>query len=184
MRYSVIYADPPWSYSNFQGKGKKFGDVSAHYSTMSLNDMSKIPVQSIANDELCLLFMWATFPTLPDAMALIQAWGFEYKTVAFVWVKTRGDKLYSGLGFYTNSNAEICIVARSGKSPFVRANRDIKQIVQSPVGVHSRKPDEVRDRIVRLVGDVPRIELFCREKTDGWAAWGNEVKSDINLNPR
>lgn len=181
MKYKIIYADPPWSYGNFQGKGKAFGDVSAHYPTMTLAEMSAIPIKNIAADDLCLLFMWATFPTLPDAMALIEAWGFTYKTVAFVWVKNRGEKLYSGLGFYTNSNAEICIVARRGKAPFVRANRDVKQIVQAQLGVHSRKPDEVRDRIVRLVGDVPRVELFAREAAPGWDRWGNQIDSTIDI---
>lgn len=179
--YRTIVADPPWAYSNFQGKGKAFGDVSAHYSTMTPQEMAALPIQGLCDPSLCLLFMWATFPTLPDAMALIKAWGFEYKTVAFVWVKTRGDKLYSGLGFYTNSNAEICIVARRGKGPFVRANRDVKQIIQAPLGVHSQKPDEVMDRIVRLVGDVPRLEMFARKRRPGWDAFGNQVEGSITL---
>lgn len=178
-KYRIIYADPPWSYGNFQGKGKAFGDVSAHYPTMAKEAMAALPVASIADPNLCLLFMWATFPTLPDAMFLMDAWGFDYKTAAFLWVKTRGEKLYSGLGFYTNSNAEVCFVARRGKAPFVRANRDVKQIVQAPLQEHSRKPAEVRDRIVRLVGDVPRIELFARQATEGWAAWGNQAPAAV-----
>jgi len=179
--YKIIYADPPWSYENFQGKGKAFGDASAHYKSMGLDEMAALPIPEICDDELCLLFMWATFPTLPDAMRLISAWGFEYKTAAFVWVKNRGDKLYSGLGFYTNSNAEVCFVARRGKAPFVRANRDVKQIVQAQIGAHSKKPDEVRDRIVRLVGNVPRIELFAREPAPGWDRWGNQVESNVEI---
>ena len=96
-----------------------------------------------------------------------------------MWVKTRGSGLYSGLGFYTNSNAEICLIGRKGK--FNRQAKNVKQIIVSPLGRHSEKPLEIRDRIVQLCGDVPRIELFAREKADGWDAWGNEVESDIEL---
>jgi Transcriptional activator, adenine-specific DNA methyltransferase len=175
-KYQVIYADPPWSYSNFQGKGKSHGDVSAHYKTMSLEDMKGMAIPA---DNDCIIFMWATFPNLPEALELLSAWGFQYKTVGFVWVKTRGSGLYSGLGFYTNSNAEICLIGRKGK--FNRQAKNVKQIIVSPLGRHSEKSLEIRDRIVQLCGDVPRIELFAREKADGWDAWGNEVESDIEL---
>lgn len=171
MKYQIIYADPPWSYSNFQGKGKSHGDVSAHYQTMSQQEMESLPIREMAADN-CILFMWATFPNIQEALSLVRAWGFTYKTVAFTWVKTRGAGIYSGLGFYTNANAEICLVARRGK--FIRASKCVKQIVMSPLGRHSEKPAEVRDRIISLCGDLPRIELFARQQTPGWDVWGND----------
>jgi len=172
-KYKIIYADPPWSYSNFQGKGKSFGDVSAHYKTMSLDEMKELKISDISDSD-CMLFMWATYPNLPEAILLLQTWGFKYKTVAFTWVKTRGKDFYSGLGFYTNSNCEICLIGRRGK--FVRNKKNVKQLIVSPIGRHSEKPAEIRDRIVELCGDIPRIELFARQRVEGWDAWGNEIE--------
>ena len=180
MKYRIIYADCPWPYANFQGKGKSHGDVSAHYPTMTLPELRNLGIglrPHLAED--CVLFLWATFPNLPEALSVLKAWGFEYKTVAFTWAKTRGKGSYSGLGFYTNANAEACLLGRRGK--FSRQARDVKQLVVAPLGSHSTKPPEVRDRIVSLCGDVPRIELFARERVVGWDAWGNEVESDIQL---
>lgn len=175
MKYQIIYADPPWSYSNFQGKGKSYGDVSAHYSTMTQAEMEKMPVPA---DDNCVLFMWATYPNLQEALSLTRAWGFVYKTVAFTWVKTRGEGIYSGLGFYTNANAEICLLGRRGR--FTRQSKCVKQIVMAPLGRHSEKPAEVRDRIVSLCGDLPRIELFARRRTPGWDVWGNDAGLGFN----
>lgn len=177
--YKVIYADPPWAYNNFQGKGTTFGDVSAHYPTMTFDQMRTLSVSTLTAADGCVLFMWATFPNLPEALSLITAWGFEYKTVAFTWIKTRGKDWYSGLGFYTNSNAEICLLARRGK--FRRASKNVKQLVVAELRRHSEKPAEVRDRIVSLCGDVPRIELFARTKTPGWDIWGNELPNNVEL---
>ena len=172
-KYSIIYADPAWSYNNFQGKGKSHGDVSSHYKTMSVTDIKELPVNNIsAND--CMLFMWVTYPNLIAGIEVLQAWGFTYKTVGFTWVKTnKNGGYYSGLGFYTNSNCEICLIGRKGK--FNRKAKNIKQLVVDNLREHSRKPDCVRDRIVELCGDLPRIELFARNKTPGWDVWGNEV---------
>jgi N6-adenosine-specific RNA methylase IME4 len=180
-KYQIIYADPPWSYSNFQGKGSYYGDVSRHYKTMSREEIENLNVELLA-DNNCILFLWATFPNLPQAIRLIKVWGFEYKTVGFVWVKMKNDMSEvrgDGMGFYTLSNAEIVLIGVKGK--FKRNRKDIKQIVLSPKWEHSKKPDEVRKRIVNLCGDLPRIELFAREKTNGWDSWGNEVESDIIL---
>ena len=190
-KYQIIYADPPWSYSNFQGKGSYFGDVSRHYSTMSFDELKKLRISKISDDN-CILFMWATFPNLEQAISLVKEWGFIYKTVAFVWVKMKNDMSEprgDGMGFYTLSNAEIVLIGTKGK--FTRNRKDIKQIVLSPKWEHSRKPDEVRNRIVELCGDIPRIELFARDngdkdifgknKLDGWDSWGNEVPNDIEI---
>lgn len=127
----------------------------------------------------CALFMWATFPTIPDALQVMKAWGFTYKTAAFVWVKKykSGGNFY-GMGAYTRANAEVCLL---GITPGFKAKELVKshsvhQIIESPVQAHSVKPDEARRRIVELLGDIPRIELFARQRTPGWDAWGDELE--------
>lgn len=126
-------------------------------------------------------FLWATFPKLPEALRLIEAWGFQYKTVGFVWVKTNpsGNGFFLGLGWWTRSNAEICLLAVRGKPK--RQCAGISQLIISPRERHSKKPDIVRNLAVTLVGDVPRIELFARETSTGWDVWGNEVDCSITL---
>jgi N6-adenosine-specific RNA methylase IME4 len=130
-------------------------------------------------DKDSVLFMWATFPQLQEALRLIKAWGFVYKTVAFVWLKKNkvADSWFYGLGFWTRGNAEICLLATKGKPK--RESAGIHQFIISPIEQHSKKPDIARDKIVQLMGDVPRIELFARQVPDGWDVWGNEVPCDI-----
>ena len=176
QKYQVIYADPPWDYQQcrLSGSAKK------HYPTMRIEELCALPVAEIA-DRDCALFLWATFPQLPEALRLIQAWGFEYKTVAFVWLKQNRKALtwFYGLGFWTRSNAEICLLATKGHPK--RQSAGIHQLVISPVERHSKKPDEVREKLVALMGDVPRIELFARQQTPGWDVWGNEVENSTTL---
>ena len=176
QKYQVIYADPPWDYQQcrLSGSAKK------HYPTMRIEELCALPVAEIA-DRDCALFLWATFPQLPEALRLIQAWGFMYKTVAFVWLKQNRKALtwFFGLGFWTRSNAEICLLATKGHPK--RQSAGIHQLVISPVERHSKKPDEVREKIVALMGDVPRIELFARQQTPGWDVWGNEVENSTAL---
>ena len=119
--------------------------------------------------------MWATFPMLREALDVIEAWGFSYKTVAFNWVKQNrnGTGIFMGLGNWTRSNSEICLLATKGKPK--RISGSVRSVVLSPLQQHSRKPAEIRDRIVELMGDLPRIELFAREATPGWDVWGNEA---------
>lgn len=147
---------------------------------MRLEELAALPVSDLADTD-CALFLWATFPQLPEALRLIRAWGFSYKTVAFVWLKTnrKARTWFYGLGFWTRSNAEICLLATKGHPKRQAAN--IHQLIVSPVERHSKKPDEARDRIEALMGDLPRIELFARQETPGWEVWGNEVNSDIRL---
>ena len=175
-KYQAIYADPPWDYQQcrLSGSAKK------HYPTMRIEELCALPVAEIA-DRDCALFLWATFPQLPEALRLIQAWGFVYKTVAFVWLKQNRKALtwFYGLGFWTRSNAEICLLATKGHPK--RQSAGIHQLVISPVERHSKKPDEVREKIVELMGDVPRIELFARQQTPGWDVWGNEVENSTVL---
>ena len=176
QKYQVIYADPPWDYQQcrLSGSAKK------HYPTMRIEELCALPVAEIA-DRDCALFLWATFPQLPEALRLIQAWGFVYKTVAFVWLKQNRKALtwFYGLGFWTRSNAEICLLATKGHPK--RQSAGIHQLVISPVERHSKKPNEVREKIVALMGDVPRIELFARQQTPGWDVWGNEVENSTAL---
>jgi len=176
QNYQVIYADPPWDYQQcrLSGSAKK------HYPTMRIEELCALPVADIA-DRDCALFLWATFPQLSEALRLIKAWGFVYKTVAFVWLKQNRKALtwFYGLGFWTRSNAEVCLLATKGHPK--RQSAGIHQLVISPVERHSKKPDEVREKIVELMGDVPRIELFARHQTPGWDVWGNEVENSTVL---
>lgn len=139
-----------------------------------------MPVERLAEKD-CLLFLWTTFPQLPEALRLIKAWGFTFKTVAFVWLKQnkKSPTWFYGLGYWTRGNAEICLLAKRGKPK--RRNAGIHQFIVSPVKEHSKKPDETRNKIVELAGDLSRVELFARQKTPGWDVWGNEVKSDLTL---
>ena len=172
-KYSIIYADPPWTFSAWSNKAQKH--VSKHYSTMTVQEIMDLPVGGIT-DENAVLFLWATFPNLPLAFDVINAWGFTYKTCAFVWAKQNKNKpsFFWGMGYYTRSNAEVCLLATKGK-PLKRHSHKIHQLVVSPVERHSKKPDEVRDRIVELFGELPRIEMFARQHADGWDYWGDEV---------
>jgi N6-adenosine-specific RNA methylase IME4 len=178
-KYAIIYADPPWRFKNYSDAASSRW-AGSHYPLMSAEDIQRLPVGNIA-DRDCALFMWATFPTLPQALAVIAAWGFVYKTVAFTWVKRnrRSDSLFWGTGYWTRSNAEICLLATKGKPKRVSAG--VHSVLMDRVSRHSAKPDDTRKRIVELVGDLPRVELFARQKTKGWDAWGNEVKRDIEL---
>ena len=172
-KYNIIYADPPWSFSSWSNKAQKH--VTKHYKTMTIEEIKGLPIQDIAADN-AVLCMWATFPNLSLALETIDAWGFTYKTTAFTWVKQnkRNSSLFWGMGYYTRSNAEICLLATRGK-PLQRLSHKVHSVIVSPVEQHSKKPDETRVRIEELFGDVPRIELFARQHTDGWDCWGNEV---------
>lgn len=177
-KYNIIYADPPWEYKqkqiNFQHyeKGLKYENhVTEHYNTMSkekLFEMKNV-IQKITNEDSCLLFMWATCPNLDLAIDVGKYWGFEYKTVAFVW-----DKQRTNYGFYTLSQCELCLVFKKGKIPKKEAN-NIKQFLSEHQTIHSKKPEEIRKRIDAMFNKYPRIELFARQHIEGWDCWGNEV---------
>ena len=181
-KYKIIYADPPWNYGNTKNHESEFwGANDRHYDVMSLHDIKNLPVQEISDDN-CYLFLWATSPFLQKSFDVMESWGFKYSTVGFVWIKMTNDMSEvrgDGLGNYTISNAEYVLIGRNGG--YWREARNVKQVILAPKGKHSAKPEEVRDRIVNLCGDVPRIELFARDKPDGWDVWGNEVESDITI---
>lgn len=177
-KYNIIYADPPWEYKqkqiNFQhyDDGKKYiNHVTEHYNTMSkqeLYDMKGV-INNISDKDSCLLFMWATCPNLDLAIDLGRYWGFEFKTVAFVW-----DKQRTNYGFYTLSQCELCLVFKKGKIPKKESN-NIKQFLSEHVGKHSAKPMEIRNRINKMFSNQSKIELFARKTCKGWDCWGNEV---------
>ena len=172
-KYSVIYCDCPWEYRVWSKKGAG-RTAASHYDTMTTDALCALPVVSLAAKD-CMLLMWATFPNLFDCLKVIAAWNFEYKSCGFVWIKTNriSPGFHVGLGHYTRANAEICLIATRGSPK--RVSMGVRQLVISPVERHSKKPDCIRDRIVELCGDVPRIELFARERAPGWEALGNEI---------
>jgi hypothetical protein len=175
-KFNIIYADPAWSYQDKSCSG----NASDQYQTMSIEDICNLPVKDIA-DKDCVLFLWATYPLLPEALKVIEAWGFKYKSIAFQWVKLnkKNGKPFYGLGRWTRGNTEPCLIATKGKPS--RVSYSVFQLIQTPIERHSKKPDIVRDKIVQLMGDLPRIELFARNKVEKWSAWGNEIESDIEL---
>lgn len=180
-KYQIIYADPPWSYRDKALAGNR--GAGCKYDVMTTEDIAKLPVGGGLAEKDCVLFMWVTMPKLNECFELIKAWGFEYKTVAFTWIKLnkKSGTPFMGMGRWTRANAEVCLLATKGKP--TRISAGVHSIVMTPIEEHSKKPQEVRNRIVQLMGDLPRIELFAREKTEGWDVWGNEIKSDIQFNP-
>jgi len=177
--YGVIYADPPWSFATYSAKGKGRA-ADAHYACLSFAEIAALPVASWAAPDSILL-LWVTDPLLPKGLALIEAWGFTYKTVGFYWAKLnkRAPRLtftsrdfFTGLGFWTRANAEQCLLATRGSPK--RHARDVRRLVVAPRREHSRKPDEMYERIERLAGG-PYLELFARASRPGWDAWGREA---------
>ena len=167
--YGVIYADPAWVYRDKALAGRR--GAGCKYQLTSMKDMCKLPVAELAASD-CALFMWVTMPQLANGLRLMDAWGFTFKTNAFTWIKrTKNAKMFWGMGRYTRANAELCILGTRGKPKRVSAG--VHSVIESPIGPHSRKPQEARDRIVSLLGDIPRIELFARGSSDGFDAWGN-----------
>lgn len=147
---------------------------------MQIEEIKTLPVGTLAAPN-CALFLWVTFPMLQEGWSVMEAWGFTFKTVAFVWIKQnrKSDSLFTGMGYWTRANAEICLLATRGHPK--RQAKDVHQVILSHVEEHSKKPDEARRRIERLMGDVPRIELFARQAAPGWDVWGNEVLCDVDL---
>ena len=170
-RYAVLYADPPWQfrvYDENSSIASEHGAAGVHYPCMSTDAICALPVKELATDAAAL-FLWTTAPHLPEALQVITAWGFEYKTHA-VWVKD-----WIGVGFWVGNQHEILLVAARGDMPTPAPANRPSSVITAPRREHSRKPDEAYALIERMYPELPRIELFARQTRLGWAAWGNEV---------
>ena len=186
-KYQIIYADPAWSYYNDSTAKQDCTTVKGMrrppYSVMSSNEIMNLPIKEIAADN-SILFIWTTDYHLARCVEVIKAWGFEYKTVGFVWAKKNKKGLpVCFMGAYTmKSGTELCLLATRGKDAHKLVRKhNVRSLIESPREHHSKKPDEVRTRIVELLGDLPRVELFAREKCVGWHIWGNELENDVEL---
>jgi N6-adenosine-specific RNA methylase IME4 len=183
MRYDLILCDCPWHYAVWSKKGAG-RTAEHHYPTMKLAELFGL---HSAITRLCqpntALLMWATWPNLPDAMSLIEAWGFRYTTAAFVWVKrTRLNKgWHTGMGYYSRANTEPLLLATRGK-PLKRHSKAVSQLIIAPLRQHSQKPDEQYEKIDQLFGtEINRLELFARQTWPGWATWGHGVTGSQTL---
>lgn len=181
-KFKVIYADPPWQFKNKHTGGSMTSSAQSKYPVMCLDDIKKLPIQSIADDH-CLLIMWYVGSMAKEAIELCEAWGFRLVTTSgFVWNKTNKDgSPFFGMGHYTRAGSESALIGIKGKTGELIKSHSVRQVITAPVGRHSEKPREFRDAIVELCGDVPRIELFSRESVKGWDVWGNECESTIEL---
>jgi N6-adenosine-specific RNA methylase IME4 len=182
--HGAMLADPPWYYVNQATRAA----TGKHYPQMSLGDIKRLPVARLAAMP-CALFLWATWPNLPSALEVIDAWGFEYKTIAWVWIKLNkaGEKPIMGLGNYTRANTEPCLLAfkkvkTRGRAMPV-ADHGVPSWIMAPRREHSQKPDEQYDFVQRLYPEVPKLELFARHIWPGWDAWGQEIESTVQLYP-
>ncbi len=187
-KYSVILADPPWQYYNYAAKPGETHDrargAQKHYGTMTHDDLCSLPVLDIVEDRAAL-FMWAVWPMIDEALAVIKAWGFKYKTLAWEWVKLNPNNMgiAIGMGNYTRSNPEPCLLEFRG-DPLPVAVHDVTSVIMSPLQEHSRKPSVQYDRIDALYPQYEKIELFARRPRDGWDVFGNEVENSIALDAR
>ena len=171
-KYKIIYADPPWYFKSYSKRGEG-RNATNHYSCMEFDDICQLPIASITDLD-CVLFLWVTDPFLEKSFRLLKEWGFKYKTVAFTWIKTNEKNNYfMGLGYWTRANPEMCLLATKGKPK--RISKNVKQLIIDKRRKHSEKPQSIRQRIVSLCGDLPRIELFARQKVKGWDSWGDEI---------
>ena len=179
-KYNIIYADPAWPFNNKKTGGSMKSGSASQYDVMTVEDMKQLPIHEIAADN-CVLFMWWVGSQPQEALDLMAAWGFTLKTMTgFNWIKLTKNYLpFFGMGFWTRAGSECCLIATKGKpKPISHSVRSVQSIV---AGKHSEKPNTFRKKIIELCGDVPRVELFARDKADGWDVWGNEVKSDLEL---
>jgi N6-adenosine-specific RNA methylase IME4 len=165
-KYNIVYADPPWAMSG--------GVYRPKYPTMSQIDIMNLPVPTITETD-CALFLWVLNSRLPEGLEVMKSWGFLFKTVAFCWVKTSRSTGMPNcrVGSYTLGGIELCLLGVKGI--LTRRILNIRQVLMHPRNRHSYKPNKIRDDVVDLYGDIPRIELFARQQTPGWDVWGNEV---------
>jgi site-specific DNA-methyltransferase (adenine-specific) len=183
-KYQIIYADPAWHFGSKQLQkysGKRFSKLDKFYENSSSEVFERLNVKEITDSD-CALFMWTTDAHIPNALKLGEAWGFNYKTVAFIWRKltNKGNQI-STLGAWTMKNCELCLFFTKGRMLKYKKSNNIRQLIGAERTYHSKKPDIFAKEIESLFGDLPRLEMFARDKKEGWDVWGNEVESDINL---
>jgi N6-adenosine-specific RNA methylase IME4 len=202
--YSIIYLDPPWHYNSRANHKTRFrGGVHGHYPTMTMDEIKALPVPDLAAPAAAVL-MWCTYPYLDEQIRLFKHWGFRYRTIFVNWVKLNpkgywsphadpnygpdkqyvryGDMWHSvffGVGYYAKSNTEPLLLGMRGQLP--TRDNTVSSVILAPRREHSRKPDEARERITQVFGALPRLEMFARQKADGWHSWGNTVANDIDL---
>ena len=179
-KYKIIYADPPWQFNNKNTGGSMKSGAENQYKVMGIDDIKKLPINEIADDN-CVLIMWYVGSQPQEAIDLVKAWGFTLKNMnGFVWVKlTKKLLAFFGMGFWTRAGSESAIIAIKGKPKPL--NKNVRAVRHEVIGKHSEKPAVFRNDIVDLCGDLPRVELFARQKADGWDSWGNEIDGGINL---
>jgi len=164
-KFSVIYSDPPWRYEFSKSPSR---DIENQYPTMELEEILKLPIHEISTTS-AVLFLWATSPKLPEALSVMEAWGFEYKTCA-IW-----DKEKIGMGYYFRQQHELLLVGTKGDMPPPEPSDRVSSVFRSPRGKHSKKPEIVYSYIESMYPDFDKVELFARSNRIGWEAWGNEV---------
>mgnify|MGYP003148639400 CR=1 FL=1 len=180
-KYKIILADPPWKYNSRANHKTRFrGGACGHYNLMEMEEIKSLSINNIADDN-CVLFLWVTFPYLKEQLEVFESWGFKFKTLGFAWLKTnrRNGFPFFGVGYYTKSNMELCLLGIKGRMKPI--TNKVSQVIIAPRQKHSEKPNQIRDKIIELFGDLPRIELFARTKREGWDSWGNEINNDIEL---
>lgn len=167
-QFDLILIDPPWKYAKRSNRNTKFGLGASQRDLLTVKELMAYPVSNIAKPE-CLLFMWTTMPMLHDAIDIMTAWGFEYKTNAFTWVKVNKNDLRPvfGIGFYTKSNAELCLLGARGEKAIKPRNNDVSSVILHPPMEFAHKPVEVMERIDRMYPDLQKVELFAKEKWNG-----------------
>ena len=176
-KYDVIYADPPWKYGSkhYQDGGREFNNLDNYYNQMTIYELKQLPVKKISENN-SLLFIWVTDSHIKEGIEVIESWGYEYKTIAFNWIKHyESGKRCVNFSPYTLKSWEVCLLGTKGKTGDIMISNNIQGYVNAIRTEHSKKPNEVRNKINKLVGNKSKIELFAREKSDGWDVWGNEV---------
>ena len=179
-KYEIIYADPPWQFDNKKTGGSMKSGAAHHYLTTGIEGLKALDVNSIAADD-CTLIMWYVGSMPQEAIDLVNSWGFTLKNMnGFVWRKlTVKLKAFFGMGFRTRAGSESAIIAIKGK-PKVYSH-SVRAVHEFPVSKHSKKPEEFRDLIIELCGDLPRLEMFCRGSANGWDVFGNEADNSIGI---
>lgn len=180
MKYSIIYADPPWQFDNKKTGGSMLSGAASQYTVTDIESLKKIPVADITADD-AMLIMWYVGAMPQEAIDLVKAWGFTLKNMnGFVWNKlTKKGLPHFGMGFYTRAGSESAIIATKGK--FKPVSHSVRAVISAPTSKHSKKPREFRDAAVELCGDLPRLEMFARESNEGWDVFGNEAPDSINI---